>query len=250
MSTDVEGITIDTNATYRIVGVHSGKCVEVAGGTTTSLAQLQIATCVTEKRQQFRLESMGRGYYRLRNVNSGLCADVEGYSTSDGARVIQYAGRTGYNQQWSITDVATGIERLTPRHSGKALDVNGWGTANGTRVQQWAEVVVGASESIAVDCRGASVDDRGELRRLVESLFERPPARRGPRCRCRAASSVSQATGRGRVCKNASYSSTTSLSIEVTRSESIEVTVRRAPAHGRGTAAGDQRCLKRCWAEL
>jgi hypothetical protein len=137
LGSGTQSITIDSNAIYRLVGVHSGKCVEVAGGSTSNLAQLQIATCATDKRQQFRFESMGSGYYRLRNVNSGLCADVEGYSTSDGARVIQYTCGTGYNQQWSIADVSTGIERLTARHSGKSLDVAGWGTADGTRLQQW-----------------------------------------------------------------------------------------------------------------
>lgn len=134
---EADSITIDTSAVYQLVGVHSGKCVEVAGGNTSNLAQLQIATCTADRRQQFRLEAMGGGYYRLRNVNSGLCVDVEGYASSDGARLIQYTCGTGYNQQWSIADVSSGIERLTARHSGKAMAVAGGATAEGTPAQQW-----------------------------------------------------------------------------------------------------------------
>jgi hypothetical protein len=136
VGTGTESITIDSNATYQLVGVQSGKCVEVSGASTSNLATLQIATCVTDKRQQFRFESSGSGYYRLRNVNSGLCADVEGYSQSDGARAIQYTCGAGYNQQWSIANVSSGIERLTARHSGKALVVANAGTSDGTRLQQ------------------------------------------------------------------------------------------------------------------
>ncbi|WP_437729748.1 non-reducing end alpha-L-arabinofuranosidase family hydrolase [Sorangium sp. So ce1335] len=133
-----EGVTIDTAATYTIVAAQSGKCVEVAGGSTADAAGLQIATCNGSTRQQFRMESAGGGYYRIRNVNSNRCMDVAGASTSDGARVQQYSCWSGENQQWSFADVAGGAVRLTARHSGKALDVYARGTADGTAVVQWS----------------------------------------------------------------------------------------------------------------
>ncbi|WP_437319434.1 endo-1,4-beta-xylanase [Sorangium sp. So ce385] len=133
-----ESVTIDTAATYTITGVQSGKCVEVAGGSTADGAGLQIATCNGSARQQFRMESAGGGYYRIRNVGSDRCMDVTSASTTDGARVQQYACWTGENQQWSFTDVTGGAVRLTARHSGKSLDVYGRGTADGTAVIQWA----------------------------------------------------------------------------------------------------------------
>src|SRR5688572_27382035 len=83
-------ITIDTSAVYTITGVQSGKCVEVAGGSTTAGAGLQIASCNGTTRQQFRMEATDSGFYRIKNVNSGQCADVEAVSTADGARVQQY----------------------------------------------------------------------------------------------------------------------------------------------------------------
>ena len=132
-----QSITIDTSAVYTITGVQSGKCVEVAGGSTTAGAGLQIASCNGTTRQQFRMEATDSGFYRVKNVNSGQCADVESMSTADGARVQQYYCWTGANQQWSFSDVSSGSVRITARHSGKALDVYGLGTADGTRLIQW-----------------------------------------------------------------------------------------------------------------
>ncbi|WP_420878151.1 endo-1,4-beta-xylanase [Sorangium cellulosum] len=133
-----ESVTIDAAATYTIVGVQSGKCVEVAGGSTADGAGVQIAACNGSARQQFRIESASGGYYRIRNVGSDRCMDVASASTTDGARVQQYSCWTGENQQWSFADVTGGAVRLTARHSGKSLDVYGRGTADGTAVIQWA----------------------------------------------------------------------------------------------------------------
>ena len=104
-----ESVTVDTAATYTIVGVQSGKCVEVAGGSTADGAAMQIASCNGSTRQQFRMESAGGGYYRIRNVNSNRCMDVASASTSDGAAIQQYSCWTGNNQQFSFTDVASGV---------------------------------------------------------------------------------------------------------------------------------------------
>jgi type 1 glutamine amidotransferase len=122
---------------YNLVGLQSGKCVQIQGGSTASTARLEIATCDGSAKQQFRAEATSGGFYRLRNVNSNLCADVSGASTANGANVVQFACGNGLNQQWSFTDVAGG-ERITARHSGKVLDVTGGGTANGTLLAQWS----------------------------------------------------------------------------------------------------------------
>ena len=147
-------ITVDVNAVYTLVGVQSGKCVEVQSGSTTAGARLDIATCASAPRQQWRAESMGAGLYRLRNVNSGLCADVSGASTTDGAAVIQWACGTGANQQWSFADVSSGIERITARHSGKVMDVTGHATADGTLLEQWTSNA-GANQQFRVSTMGS-----------------------------------------------------------------------------------------------
>ena len=132
----VESAIVIGTGNYNLVGLQSGKCVQIRGGSTASQARVEIAKCDGSARQQFRAEAMGSGFYRLRNVNSNLCVDVSSASTADGAAVIQFACGSGTNQQWSFTDVAGG-ERVTARHSGKVLDVSGANTADGTLLTQW-----------------------------------------------------------------------------------------------------------------
>ena len=130
-------ITLDTTASYTIIGVQSNKCVGVIDGSTASNAGLEIRTCSGVASQRFRPESMTGGFFRLRNELSRLCMDVTGASQADGTAVIQFACSNATNQQWSFTDVASGSDRLTARHSTKVLDVTMKGTVDGTLLEQW-----------------------------------------------------------------------------------------------------------------
>jgi len=155
-------LAIDGAATYTLIGVQSGRCVEVQGGSATPGARLIIATCGAARPQQrWRIEAMGSGVYRLRNVNSGLCMDVSGASTADGAPVIQWSCGSGANQQWSFADAGNGAQRMTARHSGKVLDVTGWATGDGTLLEQWTWNG-GANQqfrpTIVAEARDAAVD--------------------------------------------------------------------------------------------
>ena len=68
-----EAITIDTAATYTMVGVGSNKCLQIQGSSTADLAPLQIATCNSANSgQRFRMESAGSGFYAIRNIGSSL----------------------------------------------------------------------------------------------------------------------------------------------------------------------------------
>jgi endo-1,4-beta-xylanase len=132
-----QAIVIDTAATYTITGVQSGKCVEIANGSTADGARVQISTCTGQARQQFRMEATDSGFFRVRNVGTNKCLDVTGISTADGAAIQQYSCWSGQNQQWSFADVSSGVVRITARHSGKVMDVFGRGTADGTQLIQW-----------------------------------------------------------------------------------------------------------------
>lgn len=128
---------VQTGVTYNLVGVHSSKCVEIAGGSTSNGALVQIATCNGSPRQQFRFESMGGGAYRIRNVGSNRCIDVEGASTQNAARVLQWECHSNANQQFFANDRGNTVHELVARHSGQNLDVNARGTADGTPLIQW-----------------------------------------------------------------------------------------------------------------
>ena len=131
-------ISLDTGASYTLVGVQSKKCVGVVDNSTASEARFEIRTCAGIASQRFRPERMFGGFFRMRNELSGLCMDVRGVSQSDGAEIIQFACSNGANQQWSFTDLASGADRLTARHSGKVLDVFLQATGDGTLLEQWS----------------------------------------------------------------------------------------------------------------
>jgi rhamnogalacturonan endolyase len=144
-----------SNQPYTIVGVHSNKCLEIAGGSGADLAAVQIATCNGSTRQTFTFESKGGGYYGIRNVNSGRCLDVEGASTSTGARIIQYTCGAGQNQQFLATDVSATVHQFVARHSGQALDVNARGTSDGTPLIQWTLNTGATNQHFRVNAAGS-----------------------------------------------------------------------------------------------
>ena len=127
---------LSTSAVYTLKGVNSGKCVDVAGGSTANVANIQQYSCWNGTPQQFKFEDMGSGFYRIKNVNSNKCLDVGNASTANGANVQQYDCHGGYNQQWSVVQ-SNGQYSFINRNSGKALDVAGWSTADGGNIQQW-----------------------------------------------------------------------------------------------------------------
>jgi len=123
---------------YTIVGVASGKCVQIAGLSLANSARAELTTCASSTSQQFRFPLVSGSYFNVVNVASGKCLDVQSKSTANGAAVIQYACNGGTNQQWSVTTNSNGSVRLTARNSGKVMEANQGGTANGTYIVQWA----------------------------------------------------------------------------------------------------------------
>jgi len=121
-----------------LVGVPSGRCVGVTGGSTADQAALELQDCSGATSQQLRLET-AEGYYVLRVVGSDRCLAVSGASTSAGASIVQATCGGGASQQWSGADLGGGAYRITSRSSGMAIDAYGAGTANGTKIIQWAE---------------------------------------------------------------------------------------------------------------
>lgn len=120
-----------------IVALHSGKCLDVTGGSTANGAQVIQWTCHGGANQRWTALYAGGGYYYLRAQHSGKCADVAGGSTANGAKVIQWTCHGGANQQWRIVRQAAGGYSAVARHSGKCADVTGGSTANGAHVIQW-----------------------------------------------------------------------------------------------------------------
>jgi hypothetical protein len=70
-------ISIDTNATYAIINVHSGRAIDVVDWSTADGAMLQQWGYGTpQDNRHFQFVSSGDGWYRIRNVHSGKVVDV------------------------------------------------------------------------------------------------------------------------------------------------------------------------------
>jgi alpha-L-fucosidase len=92
----------NTDGTYRLLNVRSGKLLESPNGSVQGTQLDQYADTASDN-QWWRLVPATSGYYRLVNVRNGWCADVKDASTADGASVIQWPVITdGTNQEWQI----------------------------------------------------------------------------------------------------------------------------------------------------
>ena len=98
-------LTVDSSATYTIVGIESEKCVQIEGASTANHGRAEIGACANTSSQRFRLQpvSGAPGFFSIRNVNSNRCLDVAGVSKADGASIIQWQCSSGKNQHFSLS---------------------------------------------------------------------------------------------------------------------------------------------------
>lgn len=124
----LSGLPASAATGARIVGVGSGRCLDVIGQSTADKAGVNIYDCNGNANQLWSTTSSGE----LRVYDAAKCLDVQGHSTSPGARVQIYTCNQGSNQRWTFAADGSirGVE------SGLCLDVLG-GTANGKIVQLW-----------------------------------------------------------------------------------------------------------------
>jgi lysophospholipase L1-like esterase len=137
LAPEAEAATIDPSASYVLVSRHSGKAIDVNGGSTSDGAAIVQWTRSDAANQQFQFVDAGGGFYRLRAGHSGKVIDVS--SNADGADVVQRTASSATSQQFRVVDTDSGYVKLINRSSGKALDLWGWSTANGGRISQYTD---------------------------------------------------------------------------------------------------------------
>ena len=93
------------NNQYTLVGVGSGKNLDVSGVSTADGANIHIWQYTGANNQKFTITPTSGGYYRITPVHSGKAVDVAGNSIADGANIQQWAYHGGNNQQWSFTNI-------------------------------------------------------------------------------------------------------------------------------------------------
>jgi hypothetical protein len=120
------GPTITPPATGgQITGI-GGKCVDVAGASSTDGTGVQLFTCNGTAAQKWTRTSDNT----VRAL--GKCLDVRAASTASGARVQLYTCNGTAAQKWTATG-----GQLVNTGSGKCLDATGVSSADGTPLQIW-----------------------------------------------------------------------------------------------------------------
>ncbi|WP_031525466.1 ricin-type beta-trefoil lectin domain protein [Streptomyces sp. NRRL F-5123] len=114
--------------TSTIVGVASGRCVDVPNQSQTAGTQVELWDCNGGSNQQWTSTSS----HELR-VYGGDCLDASGAGTAPGTKVDIWACNGGSNQQWTVNANGT----ITGVQSGLCLDATGNGTGNGTLLELW-----------------------------------------------------------------------------------------------------------------
>ncbi|WP_103344117.1 ricin-type beta-trefoil lectin domain protein, partial [Amycolatopsis sp. CA-126428] len=109
-----------------VVGVASGRCLDVVGNSTAAKTRVNIYDCIGQANQAWTFTAAGE----LRVYDATMCLDVAGASTTSPADAQIYPCNGGANQKWRINADGT----ITGVQSGLCLDVTGAATANSTLV--------------------------------------------------------------------------------------------------------------------
>ncbi len=112
-----------------VVGVASGRCLDVTGNVKTTRTRVIIWDCNGQANQAWTLTAAGE----LRVYDGARCLDVRGSNLSPGGIVQTYTCTGGANQKWRVNADQT----IVGVQSGLCLDVTGGSPARGAYVQTW-----------------------------------------------------------------------------------------------------------------
>lgn len=122
---------------YEVINRHSGKCVNVAHGSSSAGAWIQQFHCDGTGASRFLLFRNAAGYYEIQNESSAKCVDVENLGAYNGARTQQYFCNGSETQQWKQVSQDNGYFKLVNRFSGRCLDVPGGSQADWLILNVW-----------------------------------------------------------------------------------------------------------------
>jgi hypothetical protein len=112
-----------------IVGVASGRCLDVTGNSSALGTPIIIWDCHGQSNQTWTLTAAGE----LSVFDGTRCLDVRDFGLTAGAVVQIYSCSGGANQKWTVNANGT----ITGVQSGLCLDVTGAATAGGSLVETW-----------------------------------------------------------------------------------------------------------------
>lgn len=135
--------TRQSDGSYEIVNVNSGKALDVRNGVVENNAVVQQYSRNNSQAQRWFIRDSGAGYY-LQSALGNWVLDLSGGNTANGAAIRLYAPNGTAPQLFVVSSsdasIATGVSMIITSVANKKLvtDVTGASTANGARVQLYS----------------------------------------------------------------------------------------------------------------
>ena len=135
--------TRQSDGSYEIVNVNSGKALDVRNGVAENNAIVQQYSRNNSQAQRWFIRDSGAGYY-LQSALGNWVLDLSGGNTANGAAIRLYTPNGTASQLFIVSssdvNIATGVSMIITSVANKKLvtDVAGASTANGARVQLYS----------------------------------------------------------------------------------------------------------------
>ena len=135
--------TRQSDESYEIVNVNSGKALDVRNGVAKNNAIVQQYSRNNSQAQRWFIRDSGAGYY-LQSALGNWVLDLSGGNTADGAAIRLYAPNGTASQLFVVSSsdvsITTGVSMIITSVANKKLvtDVTSASTANGARVQLYS----------------------------------------------------------------------------------------------------------------
>lgn len=135
--------TRQSDGSYEIVNVNSGKALDVCNGVAENNAIVQQYSRNNSQAQRWFIRDSGAGYY-LQSALGNWVLDLSSGNTANGAAIRLYTPNGTASQLFVVSssdvNIATGVSMIITSVTNKKLvtDVTGASTANGARVQLYS----------------------------------------------------------------------------------------------------------------
>ena len=135
--------TRQSDGSYEIVNVNSGKALDVRNGVAENNAIVQQYSRNNSQAQRWFIRDSGAGYY-LQSALGNWVLDLSGGNTANGAAIRLYTPNGTASQLFVVSssdvNIATGVSMIITSVANKKLvtDVTSASTANGARVQLYS----------------------------------------------------------------------------------------------------------------
>ena len=148
-SPDIQGGRTVDDGVYSILAKSDlSKALDVAGGSASDGANIQMWSSNGTAAQRFRFECGTDGFYTVTNLRSGKVLDVSNSNLVPGTNVQQWSPNGSDAQKWAVRDNGDGSYSLVCKANGLALDADG--SVNGSNVQSWS-IDADRSQSFVLD---------------------------------------------------------------------------------------------------